>query len=425
MTILAAVVLSASLFSRGDSLLKVGNYNEAIPVLQRCLTEEPGNYSARLDLAKAYAYAGQRSDAIELLTKMLIVYPKDVDVRIFRGRVYAWDKKYDEAVADLNQVLIAVPTYDEAHSTLIDAYLWSGKLLIADSIAKDWCQFEPNSPEPFLNQAKVKRELQDYMSARKSLALARQKHGNAEDITELEKSLNAVPVVRNWEISTHYLRQTYTAKTMSDWEETEVGVMHKFSGSSAKIYYTAGNRYSISDHFYGVDCYVDLMPKTYGNLIIQKSNQPKYYPNLDYLGEVYRYVGLGFETSIGFRRMEFSTVDVNFYSVSMGNYAGALYLKYKLMLVDTKDSRGFVHFGVIRRYLSGEDNYLELDANLSRSNFSNPSDPSTSTAHGYAITIGGQQFVYSVFGFTYSVTYAEDFHVPVRRDGAIGLIYRW
>lgn len=77
--------------------LRLKQYKEAESLFKTCLSIDPKNIHARLELGKLYASQGREKEAEELFKECFSIDPKTVHARLELGRLYAGQDKEEEA----------------------------------------------------------------------------------------------------------------------------------------------------------------------------------------------------------------------------------------------------------------------------------------------------------------------------------------
>lgn len=103
----------------------------AAAVLERYLyLHRPGDRSARILLAEAYAWAGMTDQALATYGSLLAV-EDDPDLRFARAQLLAWSERERDAEQELLMVLDANPAHAGALKLLGDLALWRGEPALA------------------------------------------------------------------------------------------------------------------------------------------------------------------------------------------------------------------------------------------------------------------------------------------------------
>ncbi len=116
-----------------------------------------------------------------------------------------------------------------------------------------------------------------------------------------------------------------------------------------------------------VDAYPRLRRKTYAYLNVGVSSTDLF-PELRYGAEIYHNFPHGYETSIGFRQLEFDTSDVTIYTGTLAKYVGNYWISLRPNYVSKDDGHSFSNGLSVRRYFGGRYEYAEISVGGGSSN---------------------------------------------------------
>ena len=128
---------------RGLSLVELGQYQRALPDLDKALKIVPWGhiYAGR---AKCYGQLGKRKEQIADLTKLITLDPRSAKPLIARGKAYLSMGKYKEALADANKAVSVGRRYRESYKFRAECYM---KLNNKAAAAADLAEIEKISKQ--------------------------------------------------------------------------------------------------------------------------------------------------------------------------------------------------------------------------------------------------------------------------------------
>ncbi len=116
-----------------------------------------------------------------------------------------------------------------------------------------------------------------------------------------------------------------------------------------------------------IDAYPRLRKKTYAYLNVGVSSTDLF-PELRYGAEIYHNFPHGYETSIGFRQLEFDTSDVTIYTGTLAKYVGNYWISWRPNYVSKDDGSSYSNGLSVRRYFGGRYEYAEVSVGGGTSN---------------------------------------------------------
>lgn len=132
-------------FLLGFAHLQLGNFEEAIPPLERAVTIDSAVPERLNALAQAYEAEGRSAESIErLYRRALGIQPALADVRVNLGRFLESRGRLDEAVEQYQAAVKEQPSLEEGHYNLGTAYLRSGDLENAENALRAAVQLAPD-----------------------------------------------------------------------------------------------------------------------------------------------------------------------------------------------------------------------------------------------------------------------------------------
>ena len=269
--------------------------------------------------ARALAFGGKHVEATALLHQYLASEPSDTDARTLLGTVLSWDGRYDEARTELQTVISGRPTDGDALPALINVELWS------------------DHPQ----QAKVLAE--------RGLAAATKDDRYLEG---RERAISAIDYARAWAISASYSYDWFSDQR-SAWRESQASLKRQTPVGSIIARGSRAERFSVMDNQFEIEMYPSFRPGTYAYVSFGIAPDQRLYPHYRYAADIYQSLGKGFEASIGFRRLRFSS-DTDIYVGTLSKYVGNWLLTGRMYYVpDRTGANSRSYHGSFRRYFGG------------------------------------------------------------------------
>lgn len=304
------------------------------------------------DAARMKAISGQRVEAVQMLRTLLTDSPRDVDARLLLGVVLSWDGQYDDATTELRQVLDQSPTYNDARVALANIAWWTGHYAELHELAIDGRRQRPYDVEWMLLDARAldgmgrRREARDVVTA----LLAKQP-GHVQG-RAIKDRIDAE--LRPWELTVGYGGDRFSDGT-TPWSESFVSVNRRTAIGTVIGRMSRATRFGYSDRLVEVEAYPKFRPGTYAFASFGMSQDDTLYPNYRMAADLYQSLGHGFEASVGYRRLGFSTA-TDIYLATATKYVGNWMITGKVFSVpDYAGPEDSVSYhGVVRRYIRGD-----------------------------------------------------------------------
>lgn len=120
----------------GSHFLRSGEFDEALPPLQKAVQLLPGSAEANARVGTAYQYNGKPAEALQHYKKAVELDPSNLEFRTTYGIVLGVNKQFDQGIAELQKV-VANPSYKkpDAHINLGWLYRSIEPARSADSVA--------------------------------------------------------------------------------------------------------------------------------------------------------------------------------------------------------------------------------------------------------------------------------------------------
>lgn len=184
---------------------RLGDFDEAIGLLQQLRQAQPANTLAIYNLAVAFHEAGDLDAAVRTYRDVLKLSPEDADVHYNLGVVQAVLGKLDLAVQSYRRALKIAPDFASAHNNLGNALRAQGHLKAAAESYRAACKADPRSAEAHVNLAKAAAALGDDGEASLHFSLAAEIEQRsvaaslslADGLVEVGRSAEAVPILRD------------------------------------------------------------------------------------------------------------------------------------------------------------------------------------------------------------------------------------
>ncbi|MDD3295822.1 MAG: tetratricopeptide repeat protein [Candidatus Omnitrophica bacterium] len=123
-------------FGLSASLVNVGRYQEAIPILEELYLRYPENKDASLLLAKAKGYSGDIKGSADILKSLSAKYPRDQEVLSVYANILESNGELSRARQEYLNALKNSPGNEDILRKLADTSLWLGDY----SAAKDYLE---------------------------------------------------------------------------------------------------------------------------------------------------------------------------------------------------------------------------------------------------------------------------------------------
>ncbi len=302
--------------------------------------------------ARSAAIAGRRDEAVTMLESHLEDSPRDADARLLLGVVLSWDGKYEDADRELRRVLDQSPTYNDARVALANVAWWTGNYTVLQELAATGRTQRPYDVEWILLEARALDGLGRPKEARKAVMdlLARQPgHVQARNLkTRLDAQL------RPWTLTMGYGGDRFSDQR-TPWNEYSTGLSRQTPVGSVIARVSHAERFGFSDRLFEVEFYPSIRPGTYGFVSYGRSEDDALFPNYRMAADLYQSLGRGYEASVGFRRLAFSsTTDI--YLGTLTKYVGNWMITGKVFSVpDYEAAADSVSFhGLVRHYIRGD-----------------------------------------------------------------------
>jgi len=413
-----------TLLAKTDSLVAIAFYDSAQTVCQQILQLDSTNYDARLRYAQICARLGDLNAAAWNFTRLLRDVPEDVDIHLERGMVYLWMGQYVKAQGDFEFVITRVPEYEEAWLAYGKLYRWQGDYPQAIKVYNRWLKVFPSNPQAYLQRAETYRLGRQFNMARADLLLAKKLGADEKTVKKALHLLDRITLNTTWETRSDYDYQSYGGQR-PNWYQFSQALKRELKRGSLIVAFIHANRYNASDQALYGEVYYDLWPRAYANLRVQYALQADVFPPQDVNVEVFQGFGHGWETSAGYRLMNFTQNRVHLGFLSLATYYEAWFILEKMTLFQSSTSQGYSLTFSGRRYLATVDDFIETRLGFGRSVVLLGAGPYIDVRNSKFAVVMIQKFFRPTWGVSANISLNREEGLPPRNGLTMGLIYRW
>jgi len=299
--------------------------------------------------ARQLAFSGERDQARELCLEILSGRPDHWDARVLLGRLYAWDKEYGRAREELTRVVEAKPGYADARSALIDVELWSGNPDAALKLADDGLAIDRRDADFEFARARafshMKRYPESADAAERTLAID-------PDHEPAKRLLRRVyDNILGTRATIEYEYESFDDDT-DPWHllQLEYHRAHDFGSLIYRL--NLAQRFDDSGVQAEVDAYPAIRAGTYLYLNLGLSDSDLF-PEFRVGAEAYQTFPRGWESSLGFRFLDFETNDVTILTGSVAKYRGNHWVQLRPYYVSEDGGDSFSGEVQYRLYFGG------------------------------------------------------------------------
>jgi predicted O-linked N-acetylglucosamine transferase (SPINDLY family) len=131
--------------------LKLGRFTEALELMQKAVTKNPGDAQAQQNLGAMLARQGRLEEAATYFSRAIAIDPRNVSAQTNLGLIYQSRGQIEAATACYRKAIAADPNAAEGHSRLAAALKDIGDLPGAIASARRALELRPNYPEALGN----------------------------------------------------------------------------------------------------------------------------------------------------------------------------------------------------------------------------------------------------------------------------------
>lgn len=302
--------------------------------------------------ARAAAIAGRRADAVQMLETHLETFPRDADARLLLGVVLSWDGKYEDADRELRRVLEQSPTYNDARVALANVAWWTGRYDVLQALSATGRLQRPYDVEWILLEARALDGLGRRREARQAVTTLLSRQPGHAQARSLKNRLDTQ--LRPWSLTMGYGGDRFSDQR-TPWNEYSTALSRQTPVGSVIARVSHAERFGFSDRLFEVEFYPTIRPGTYGFVSYGRAKDDALFPDYRMAADLYQSLGRGYEASVGFRRLAFSTT-TDIYLGTLTKYVGNWMITGKVFSVPDfegpEDSLSF--HGLVRRYVRGD-----------------------------------------------------------------------
>ncbi|MEG9328442.1 YaiO family outer membrane beta-barrel protein [Salinimicrobium catena] len=285
------------------------------------------------ELAREKAYAGEYEEAIPLLEKLQKEYPRNSDYSIFLARVWSWKQEYNKSVL-LLEPLIQDRFLPEAMKLMITVQLWAQDYEEVIHLTDRALNEAPEDAFYSLQKAKALLELDKTLAAKDELESHFTKHGTSPE-AELLKT--RIYQSAKQEILLSYTHTTFI-RDQKDWQQAYVSYKRNEATVSVQARFTYGQIWNRQGTQVEVDAYPKINSRSYlylnAGTAINNSVFPGFRSGLEY----YYALTNSMSFSFGAKYLYFSNNEVFLFTGSLAlPLSKNVQLTYRPFLSDKGD----------------------------------------------------------------------------------------
>jgi YaiO family outer membrane protein len=340
---------------KAAAAIQAGDYESAIRLCLDGLKKNHSDYNLNFLLSRALAFSGRWDEAIRILNDLALAHSENIDILLFRGRVESWKKNYAAAKGDYDEVLRLSPDNGEALIGLAEVSSWQGKYDDAIALYKRVRDQRPENPEAYFRIGRVYLWEGNYARAEANF---REAHRLAPGNTEYKRALQkAKPrLLEKFELRYEYQTDRFSDARSRYLDQNLALQMHISKNMGPLVLkYNQTHRFSRNDARYGMELYPRLWKGSYGYVDLVFSPKAVHYPKASYLLEVYQGVLSAAEISLGYRRMDFGSEQINQFLGSVGYYFGNYHAFWRWYYSRENSGLRVSWQANLRRYFSAEN----------------------------------------------------------------------
>ncbi len=309
-----------------------------------------------LEKARQLAFNKQRKEARDVCAVILEKNPDYFDARILLGRLHSWDGNYELARKELQRVVEARPAYADARDALIDAEIWSDHPREALRLCDEGLDREPNNETFHYKRARALNNLSNVNEAIAATKKALEINPEYKEAKILLERLKGSETL--YRAKVEYSYDAYD-RTFDPWQQVAVSLSRYMSFGSLIGRVNHAKRFGEAATQFEVDAYPRIRKGTYAYLNVGFSSS-SIFPKVRYGAEVYQRLPAGFDASIGFRRLHFTSTNVMIYTGSVGKYYGNYLFQFHPFITPSSVGSSVSGNFVIRKYFEDAENYATL-----------------------------------------------------------------
>ncbi|GAA4889809.1 hypothetical protein GCM10023311_12380 [Flaviramulus aquimarinus] len=315
-----------------------------------------GNPDTAFEVARKMAFNKQREQAQDSLLFILTKYPNYHDIRSFLATTYSWDGHYQKAKKEFDYVLKKSPKRLDTWQAAIKNELWSSAPTSALQMTNEALKHLPNNPDILYLKASAQDNLNRPEEALKTLENSLALNPNHEKTKAYKISLKnklslntigfkaAVDLYSEVFDPMQYYLLKYIRATKYGSIHGKININHRFQSTGAQ---------------FEIDMYPRIANGLYAYLNFGVSNS-FLFPDIRYGAELHQSLPKGFEASLGFRGLKFSTTTI-IYTGSIGWYNKNNYWSFRSYVTPGEPSASMSGTLSFRKYGRDANNFFSID----------------------------------------------------------------
>ncbi|HEY9168964.1 MAG TPA: YaiO family outer membrane beta-barrel protein [Lutibacter sp.] len=318
-----------------------------------------GNPDTAFEKARELAFNNQRKQAQDSLLFILTKYPNYHDIRSFLASTYSWDGDYKKAKTEFSYILGKDPQRKTDWIAAINNELWADTPFSALDLAENALKYFPKDGEILYLKASAQENSNNPEEALSTMQLVLDQNPNDQKAIDYNKKLTNALSYNSIGINASVDFYSETFDPMQ-YYSLNYSRQTKYGSIIGKMNFS--RRFNDNGAQFEVDLYPKITKGLYAYLNIGFSNS-YLYPDVRYGAELYKSLPKGFEASLGFRALKYSTT-TNIYTGSIGWYTGNSYWSFRPYL--TPGDSGTSKSGTLnyRKYRSDADNYFSVSVGM-------------------------------------------------------------
>ena len=313
-----------------------------------------GQIDSLMTLAKELIKQDKNKQAEQIYTDFLKQNPGNNDVRLALGLLYSWTKQYDKARVALTEVIKARPQSKETYIAAINNELWADNYSAALALTLTAAVIIKNDADILIREAKALLYLEKQKEAQQvvdSILVFDPNNSEAQSFLKTLKwnnQKNAIGVNYSYD---------YFFSIINPWHLASIQYKRKTNIGAVIGRINYAQRFDTSGYQAEIDAYPSLGKKSYAYVNVGYSNKalfPTFRMGFDYN----RKLPKAFETSLGFRYLNFSGSEVYIFTGHLGKYLGNYWFSLRPFVVPDKKNASISGFFALRRYFSNAENYI-------------------------------------------------------------------
>ena len=336
-----------------SACLVIVPFSTATSIQLDTITSKVGN---SFSLAREKASEKQYNEAHIILCEILQQSPSNIEARILLGRIFAWEGKYDSARIQLKQALLDNPQYEDAFKALIDVELWNVQFSQALNYSNEALSYFPLDEELLIKKIRSLKGLNRELEALHILNKLQDIHPSASGIELLRQEISAKTMLQS--IGFNYAIDAFAEQKPWQYTSFQYSRRTPYGPAFARLNYTY--RFEQGGTQVEFDFYPRISDGKYAYLNYGISNNALF-PKHRIGGEFFSGLPVGFEGSLGFRYLSFSSgSSIVIYTGTLGYYWGNYWFSFRPYITPGDNGTSKSASLTIRYFLSDAEDYFSL-----------------------------------------------------------------